>query len=172
MVGLARGTVELREWTPTWRRAYEREVTRLRELVGDDVTGFAHVGSTAVEGLSAKPVVDLLATVPDLDAVGDPVATLESHGYERSPDDVDGRAFLAKGPPRDRTHYLSLTEPGSRYHREAVAFRDHLRANPDAAAAYGALKRDLAAWFPDDREAYTREKAPFVERTLDDAMER
>ncbi|WP_313694070.1 GrpB family protein [Halorarum halobium] len=171
MVGLARGTVELREWTPAWRRAYEREVARLRDLVGESVIRFDHVGSTAVEGLAAKPVVDVLATVPDVGAVAELVATLEANGYERRPDDVAGRVFLAKGPPEDRTHYLSLTEAGSEYRREKLAFRDHLREHPHVAAAYESLKRDLADEFPDDREAYTRRKAAFIERTLADAMD-
>ncbi|ESP88179.1 GrpB family protein [Candidatus Halobonum tyrrellensis] len=170
MVGLERGTVELREWTPAWREAYEREVDRLRPLVGDAVGCFEHVGSTAVEGLAAKPVVDLLATVPDLDDVGGPVATLEANGYERRPDDVSGRVFLAKGPPSRRTHYLSLAEPGSGYRREQLAFRDALRRDPRTAAEYERLKRGLAARFPDDRASYTAGKGEFVERVVGRAL--
>nr|WP_275086303.1 GrpB family protein [Natronorubrum halophilum] len=85
------------------------------------------------------------------------------------PDSVPDRHFFAKGPPATRTCYLSITERGSDTHREQLLFRDHLRANPDAAAAYERLKRTLAAQFPDDRQSYTERKSRFVHRILEDA---
>lgn len=172
-IGLERGTVELRPHRPEWRRRYEAEVERLRAVAGDRLLDFEHVGSTAVEGLAAKPIIDLLAVVADLDAAADLVPVLEAHGYEYRPNGgVDDRRFFAKGPRTDRTHYLSLCERGSEYYREAVAFRDHLRENPDVAAEYESLKRELAADHADDRAAYTERKGEFVERVLAEALGR
>lgn len=172
MVGLERGTVELVPYRPEWADRYEAEIERLEAIAGDRLLDFEHVGSTAVEGLSAKPIIDLLAVVADLDDVADLLAVLEAHGYEHRPnDDVDGRVFLAKGPKTDRTHYLSLVEREGEVYREQVAFRDYLREHPDVAAEYGRLKRELAAEYPDDRANYTAAKSEFVERVLRRALE-
>ncbi|GGL61130.1 GrpB family protein [Halocalculus aciditolerans] len=172
MVGLARGTVELEPYDESWVAVYEREAERLDALVGEAVEAFAHVGSTAIPGLPAKPIIDLLAVVPDREA-GERVAnTLIEHGYERRPnDDVDGRIFLARGPPSNRTHYLSVVTPDSDCYREQLAFRDSLRAHPDVRDAYADLKRDLAAEHGDDRATYTAAKSEFVESVLDDALD-
>lgn len=172
MVGLERGTVELVPHDPTWREAYEAEVRRLESIAGDHFSSYEHVGSTAIEGIPAKPVTDLIALVADLEGARAVIPALEANGYEHRPDgDVAGRLFLAKGPRSERTHYLSITERGSEVHRETVAFRDYLRAHPDVAAEYAARKCDLAAEHPDDRGAYTAAKSGFVERITDRALD-
>lgn len=170
MVGLARETVELHDHDPAWHDEYEREVARLRDLLGDRVRDFEHVGSTAVPEVPAKPVVDILALVDDLADANELVPVLERNGYaHRANDDVDDRVFLAKGPPTHRTHYLSVAAVGSDTHREQVAFRNYLREHPGVASAYATLKRSLASEYPDDRASYTAGKAPFIERVLADA---
>ncbi|WP_135830316.1 GrpB family protein [Halorussus halobius] len=174
MTGLERGTVELVAHRPEWKRQYEAEVARLASAVGDRLQSddFEHVGSTAVEGLPAKPVVDLLAVVDDADEARALVPVLDDLGYEYRPNDgVADRLFLARGPRTNRTHYLSLCERDSDCYREQVAFRDYLRANPEVAAEYEALKRELADAYPDDRPSYTEAKGEFVEAVLADAMD-
>ncbi|KAB1192217.1 hypothetical protein GJR96_01665 [Haloferax sp. MBLA0076] len=168
-LGLARGTVELVSHNPAWYDAYEREVDRLRPRLGPNVLGFEHVGSTAVPGLAAKPIVDMLVLVADLGETGEVARVLADAGYEeRLNDEVPDRRFFAHGPPSRRTHYLSVTERGSDCHREQVVFRDALRSNPDLAAEYEQKKRALADAHPDDRESYTDAKAKFVQSVLDD----
>ncbi|MDS0240659.1 MULTISPECIES: GrpB family protein [unclassified Haloferax] len=179
-LGLARGTVELLAHDPRWREAYEREVERLRPRLDSDDAGsggsdadgvrFEHVGSTAVPGLAAKPIVDLLVLVSDRDEAGGVVRSLEAAGYEERPDDVPDRRFFVRGPPERRTHYLSLTELGSDCHREQVAFRDALRADDGLAAEYERRKRKLAEAYPDERSRYTAAKSSFVESVLDDSL--
>jgi len=166
MVGLARGTVEIEPYQAAWRDAYREEVERLTEIVGGRVLGFEHIGSTAVEGMPAKPILDVLALVDDRSTATDIVPPLEARGYEHRPDDVDGRVFLAKGPPENRTCYLSVAEAGGEFHAEKVAFRDALRADPELAARYAALKRWLAARYPNNRDRYTAEKGAFVRSVL------
>ncbi|MFC7128946.1 GrpB family protein [Haloferax chudinovii] len=192
-LGLARGTVGLAVHDPRWHEAYEREVERLRpRLYADNESGgdadgddggnggdgcdggegvrFEHVGSTAVPGLAAKPIVDLLVLVSDLDDAEGVARALEAAGYEERPDDdVPDRRFFVRGPPERRTHYLSVTEVGSDCHREQVTFRDALRADGDLAAEYERHKRRLAEAHPDERSQYTNAKASFVESVLDDA---
>lgn len=143
----------------------------MQSVTGDRPLEFEHVGSTAVEGLAAKPIIDLLAVVEDADDATALVPVLEDNGYEHRPNDgVPDREFLARGPRTNRTHYLSLVERDGDCYREQVAFRDYLRERSDVAAEYEALKRELAEEYPDDRSAYTERKGRFVERVLERAM--
>jgi len=171
-LGLDRERVVLDPYDPAWREAYEREAERLDARIGDRVERFEHVGSTAVEGLPAKPMIDLLAVVPDVDAARDLFPVLEANGYEYRPkNDESERLHFSKGPPEERTHYLKVVESDTAFHRETVAFRDHLRENPDVADEYAALKRDLVERYPEDRDAYTDAKAGFIEDVLEDALD-
>lgn len=171
MVGLERGSVELVPYDDEWPRLYEQEAERLRAALDEDLLAVEHVGSTAIEGMAAKPVVDLLVVVEergDADRWTGPLADL---GYSYRPNDgVPDRLFFAMGPTDERTHYLSITERDSDTHREQVAFRDYLREHPDVAAEYRDLKRELAAEFADDRATYTERKSAFVQRILDEAL--
>ena len=168
MVGLERGTVELELYRPEWRQEYEAEVERLRSVLGNDSLDFEHVGSTAIPGIAAKPVIDMLAVVEDAAHAARLLPVLERHGYEYRPNDgVPDRAFLAKGPRTNRTHYLSLTEVGNACYRESVGFRDYLRDHPTVAAEYDRLKRELAEEYGEDRPTYTAKKEPFVLRVLE-----
>jgi len=170
MLGVARGTVKLVEYREEWRCLADDERERLLETLDGEVETIEHVGSTAIEGLPAKPVLDLLAVVDELAPPSAYAARLEPEGYElRENDAVPDRLFFAKGPVDERTHYLSITEHGSDCHREQIAFRDFLRANSDAAAEYAQRKRELASKYPDDRESYTDGKSAFVRRILDRA---
>jgi len=170
MLGLERGTVELVDHRQEWHRLADEERSRLEDAFDHSVDEIEHVGSTAIEGLPAKPVLDLLAITDELAQKSEYTTRLEPMGYElRENDPVPDRLFFAKGPTDERTHYLSIAERGSDCHREQIAFRDHLRGNPDAAAEYARLKRELANEHPDDREPYTEQKSAFVERILDRA---
>lgn len=171
MIGLERGTVELCEYRPGWKDLYEKEVNRLQSIVGDRILAFEHIGSTAIEGVAAKPIIDLLAVVPDRGEARNLIPVLEEHDYEYRPNgDTRDRLFFAKGPPTNRTHYLSLTERESDFYTEKLAFREHLRTHPDVAAEYVTLKRSLADDYPDDRSAYTHRKGPFIETVLRKAL--
>lgn len=167
MVGLERGTVELVPYRDEWREAFETEAERLREALGDRLLAVEHVGSTAVEGLAAKPIIDVLAVVEHLGEETTWTRRLEPLGYGFRPGDgVPDRLFYAKGPETDRTHYLSITEQGSDTHTEQVRFRVYLRNHPEAAAEYERLKRELAETYADDRESYTSRKSAFVQEIL------
>ncbi|WP_459193823.1 GrpB family protein [Halosimplex sp. J119] len=171
MVGLERGTVELEPYRDEWRDHYEREVQRLTEIAGEWFLDFEHIGSTAIEGMVAKPIIDILAVVEEVDEANDLVPILEEHGYEHRPGDVEGRLFLAKGPPTNRTHYLSITEQGSDFYREKLAFREYLREHHEAADQYASLKKRLAEAHPENRERYTAEKGAYIRDILDRAMD-
>lgn len=170
MVGLRRGSVLLVPHRPEWRELFEEEAARLRSALRDSILCVEHVGSTAIEGMAAKPLIDVVAAVERLDEARSLVPVLEELDYEHRGDGgVRGRIFLAKGPRTRRTHHLSLTEPTSGHWRNSLLFRDYLRTHPKAAGEYRDLKRELARKYPDDRERYTAGKDRFVERTIETA---
>lgn len=121
-----------------------------------------HFGSTAVPGLAAKPVIDMIAFVPDLDA---PIAVLVSEAGYQFPRAFNAtlshRRFLCYPSAAHRTHHLHLVNDREELERR-LRFRDRLRSDPVLAREYVALKHALAARFPDDREAYTDAKSEFI----------
>jgi len=122
-----------------------------------------HIGSTAIPGLDAKPIIDIMAGVASLDVSKEFIADLQGVGYQhRNLDAVPGRLFFAKGSESNRTHNLSVCETGSRFWVGRIAFRDALRSNPEWAREYGTLKRRLAQQYPHNRLAYTQAKEPFI----------
>ncbi len=162
--------IEIVPADPGWPQRFERERALLEEAIAPWLTGAVHhVGSTAVPGLAAKPVIDILAGVESLDASRACFERLEALGYSYAPYRPDEMHWFCKPSPAHRTHHLHLVPTGSRRFEDELAFRDALRADDTLARAYERLKRELAAEHRDDREAYTAAKAGFIERALTDA---
>ena len=159
---------------PAWPAAYSAERARILDAAGGHLVQLEHIGSTAVPGLAAKPVIDLLAAVATLDVLSDLALRLAPLGYEhraRDPGDVDVAYFRRR---RDgvRTHHLHVVL-ASRWHTdERRRFRDILRSRPDLIAAYAELKRALAARHGRDRAAYTDAKTDFITAVLRGPSER
>lgn len=127
-----------------------------------------HVGSTAVPGLAAKPVVDMLAPVRSLADARGAVPMLETAGWLFWPDDPGRgyRLWFLRPRPEARTHHLYLIEHGDVHAIALVAFRDALRGDEKLRREYATLKRELAGQYEGNRNAYTNAKADFVERVL------
>jgi GrpB-like predicted nucleotidyltransferase (UPF0157 family) len=154
---------------PCWEESFERERRLLEGAIGAHVAGgIHHVGSTAVPGLEAKPIVDLLVGVEDLDSARPCFEPLARAGYLYAPYLPEEMHWFCKPHSARRTHHLHLVPAGSRRFRDELRFRDLLRADPELARGYGELKRALAARFEHDREAYTDGKADFIQRALRD----
>lgn len=152
---------------PGWPARFEAERAALEEAIGKWVEGgIHHVGSTAVPGLEAKPIIDILAGVHDLEGARACFGPLARLGYVYAPYLPDEMHWFCKPDPARRTHHLHLAPAGSRRYREELCFRDRLRADPELAAEYATLKRHLAERHRDDREAYTEAKGAFVEAAL------
>jgi GrpB-like predicted nucleotidyltransferase (UPF0157 family) len=169
-LGLSRGTVRVMAYDPRWPALFQAEAARLAGTAarsGLVPLAFEHIGSTAIPGLAAKPILDFMAG----HALGaDPqpyVAVLVAAGYEpRGEQGVPGRQLLVLGLETARTHHLDLVTTDGAYWREHLAFRDRLRAEPDLSAAYAALKHELAARHAADRGAYTAGKVAFIASVL------
>jgi len=165
--GWATETVEIRPPDAAWQQRGEQE----RQLLGPWlVAEVEHVGSTAVPGLAAKPILDLQAAVPDLRSAPRITATLEPHRWhyvEPELDDRPWRRFFVKVSDGHRVAHLHvMTLASARWH-EQLAFRDALRADARLMESYAAIKSALAAEHADDREAYSAAKSFFIRAVLD-----
>lgn len=164
--------VHIVPYDPVWTRRFESERDLLLGVIGPWLVGGAieHVGSTAVAGLAAKPVIDIMAGVGSLAGSSAALSVLERHQYCYAPYRADVMHWFCKPSPAMRTHHLHLVPVASRLWIERLAFRDYLRAHDDVALEYAALKQRLAEVYRFDRDAYTDAKAPFVERVLNAAL--
>jgi GrpB-like predicted nucleotidyltransferase (UPF0157 family) len=163
------------EYDPNWVTLFDRESASIWAVLDRDlVTRIEHFGSTAVPGLAAKPIVDLLIGVRSLSVAKQTVISpLEQLGYAYWRDNPDSqRMFFVKGlPPNSpRTHHVHIVEPDS-IQWERWLFRDYLRQHPDEAANYVRLKYDLAQLYSLDREAYTAGKTDYIESVMQKARQ-
>lgn len=166
-LGLESGTVVVVPYDPRWQEEFAAASRELHDTVGTSIPAVHHVGSTAIPGLCAKPVLDILVSVVDLEGSLELVQDLERLGYEFRPaEEIPDRHYFRRRRGTARTHHLSLAEPTSRYHEVTLAFRAALRGDAAAARRYGELKLDLARRFPHDREAYIQGKSAFVADVL------
>jgi GrpB-like predicted nucleotidyltransferase (UPF0157 family) len=164
--------IHLVSYDPSWPSRFETEHRLLTETLGDWVQGgIHHVGSTAVPGLAAKPVIDIMIGVRNLEQARACIPILDRVGYCYFPY-RDYMHWFCKPSPYHRTHHLYLMEPAGPHWQARLAFRDHMRRNPEARAEYERLKFRLATAFRNDREAYTDGKKEFVNAVVLQALGR
>lgn len=155
--------VEVEPYRPDWPERFTRERAVLEAALGEVLVAAHHMGSTSVPGLAAKPVIDILLEVSDLEALDRRAGAVEALGYKAMGEfGMDGRRFFHRGVA-PRTYHVHAYEVGNSELHRHLAFRDYLRAHDDVAAAYGALKLRLAARYPTDRVAYCDAKNPFIQ---------
>lgn len=155
--------IRIVDYDRAWPAMAEQERRRIEDAVGDAAVRVEHVGSTAVPGLAAKPIVDLQLSVDALEPRERYVAPLERLGYLFAPaPESPDHHFFGRPPERPRTHHLHVCAAGSAHELRHLAVRDFLRAHPDEAARYAALKREVAARHPQDRLAYIAGKDAYV----------
>ncbi len=154
-------------YDPRWPQLFEQERVKLETAIGPwAIGGVHHVGSTAVPGLDAKPIIDILVGVESLQTSKACFKPLAGLRYLYAPYRSDEMHWFCKPDPSRRTHHLHLAPVDGGRYADELAFRDRLRADPGTASAYASLKRDLAIRFGNDREAYTEAKADFIRDAL------
>lgn len=165
MIGLKPGTVELRAYSRRWRIQFSAERRRLLATFPSARCRIEHVGSTAVPGLEAKPIIDMAMLIPSFSRLALWIRRIEAAGYlYKGEYGLPGRHFFTRGNPV--AYHLHLVARGSRHWEDWILFRDVLRTDPDAAQRYSDFKQQLARRFASNRDAYTRAKTPFVRRLL------
>ena len=159
--------IVVKGYDPAWPRLFEKLRGRVLDALGEElVVTVEHVGSTAVPGLAAKPVVDIDAVVSSTEDVPLAIERLERAGYRHEGDlGIPGREAF-EPPVGVPWHHLYVLPAGGEELRRHLAFRDHLRAHPREAAAYADLKREAARRVGGDRRSYTDAKKEFVERAV------
>lgn len=167
-LGLDSTAVLVVPYDPRWPELFQVEVQRLSAAMaaaGLPALAFEHIGSTAVRGLAAKPILDILAGRDRAVPPSVYVPALEAAEYvHRGELGVPGREFLRRGMLR--THHLHLVERGGENWRRYLRLRDILRTSPELRSRYASLKHELAHRYPRDREAYTKGKSDLIERIL------
>jgi GrpB-like predicted nucleotidyltransferase (UPF0157 family) len=162
-LGLESGVVVVVPYDERWPVLFAEAEMEIRRAIGDRILAVEHVGSTAVPALSAKPIIDILVAVSDFQDSLELVPALASLGYEYRPgEEIPDRHYFRRRIIGRRTHHLSLAEPTSSHYRKTIAFRNALRGDPVLASGYEAVKLELAARFPRNREAYTAGKTDFI----------
>ena len=156
-------------YDPAWPSLYTAEKERILNEIGQYVVNIEHMGSTAVPGLAAKPVIDILIGVRSLADAPLFIPSLLPLGYDyvnRYEDEMPFRRYLHRKINGEHTHHLHMVEPDTDFYKVQLAFRDYLRAHPDDRDQYAALKNKLAEKYQKDRMAYTDAKSGFIQGIL------
>lgn len=156
--------ITIEPYNPHWLDAYETERVRLEALLSDEVLSVYHIGSTAVPGLAAKPVIDILLEIKSLKELDGYNTLLEQIGYTaRGENGISGRRYFIKGGDI-RTHHIHAFEAGSFHIVRHLAFRDYLRRHKDIAQQYAAIKIKAVESCGHDSEIYSQLKSEFMRR--------
>jgi GrpB-like predicted nucleotidyltransferase (UPF0157 family) len=160
-------TVVLVPHDPAWHQAFEREACAIRHALNDVPIVLHHIGSTSIPGILAKPIIDLLGIVDDLDALDRHSPQMRDLGYEvMGPFGIEGRRYFRKFDTRgQRTHHLHVFSAGSIHIERHIAFRDYLRGNPVRTAEYSALREKITSGSAVSWGDYIDAKDPFVAET-------
>lgn len=149
-----------------WPQKFNQEQALLQQTLGDNAVTIHHIGSTAVAGLSAKPVIDILIVVKNLVQVLNSVLELQALGYlSKGEHGIVGRLYFQKGVVQ-RSHHVHIFEQGHELINLHLLFRDYLRRNISVAKQYEKLKLKLAKEYSHSPQAYNNGKQPFIERHL------
>ena len=148
-----------------WKSDFEEIKREIEGAIGDLMIGIEHVGSTSVEGMSAKPVIDIDVIIKDYAVFDAVVRRLEAIGYvhEGNLGIKDREAFKYSNKPHLQQHHLYVCPQQSEELHRHIAFRDFLTKNPEAVKKYSAVKEKAAQLFPDNIERYIEYKSPCME---------
>jgi GrpB-like predicted nucleotidyltransferase (UPF0157 family) len=147
-----------------WHSIFEAESTQLARALGENTIAIHHIGSMSISEIHAKPIIDILVEVKDIDRVDDLNAAIELLGYVAMGEfGIAGRRFFRKDNDFGvRTHHVHVFEVGSAQIKRHLAFRDYMRSHPADARIYSELKQQLAGQYPADIQGYMDGKADFI----------
>ena len=170
-MGLKVGTVRLEDYNPEWKNSFELEKIVLSNIFKDIALSIEHVGSTSIEGLSAKPIIDMMVIIKRFSDFESVRSYFEKEPYSIKLDSPEDEILIRKGDETNRTHFIHVVELGSDRQINTLLFRDYLRENKDAVLEYENLKKELAIKYADDRKMYTVSKNDFIQGILKKAKE-
>lgn len=158
--------IVIKAYQKDWIEEYIKEKEKFCSLLGQEIIAVEHIGSTAVEGLGAKPLIDMMIGVTDLQITENWIEILSEIGYEFVPKDAINWRFFRKGKWRAGTHHLHIYIYNSDEWRNNILFRDFLISHEWARKEYRELKERHAITYAFDRVSYTKAKAPFIQNII------
>lgn len=152
---MARRVIEVVAHNPDWPKLFKKEADEIKAVFGQEVVVIHHIGSTAIPGISAKPIIDVLVEVQDIEKIDDFNEEMTGRGYQPKGEfGIPKRRFFIKGGDATRTHHIHVFQTGHPGIESHLNFRDYMIAHPEEAQAYSRLKEELARRFPEDIESY------------------
>jgi GrpB-like predicted nucleotidyltransferase (UPF0157 family) len=163
--------VEVVPFNENWSVMFEEEERKINNVFGNEIVAIYHIGSTSIPGMYAKPIIDILVEVKDIESVDNYNEQMSALGYRALGEHgISGRRFFRKGEV-ERTHHVHVFETGSEHITRHLAFKEYMIAHPKEAKAYSELKQRLAKQFPTDIEAYIEGKDPFIKEMEKKALQ-
>ena len=151
--------IEVVPYDPDWPNLFKIEADRIIAVFGPEVVAIHHVGSTAIPNICAKPIIDVLVEVQDIEKIDDFNEEMVRQGYRPQGEfGIPGRRFFIKGDDATRTHHIHMFQTGNPEIERHLSFRDYMIAHPEEAQAYSRLKEELSQRFPHDIEGYVAGK--------------
>lgn len=170
MIGLKRGHVELQEYTDEWHKLYKIEEETLSNLIKKYFIDIKHIGSTSVQGLKAKPIIDIIIGVKNFNDLEIIIEKLQHEGYIYRPNaSTKERILFVKGFEEERTHHIHIVQWMDEEWNNNILFRNYLRKYSEVAKEYSELKDKLAELFKEDRTYYTSGKNQFIQGVIERA---
>ncbi|WP_394548431.1 GrpB family protein [Priestia aryabhattai] len=171
MLGLERGLVKLEPYNDKWSKLFDEERELLSSRIKEPIIAIEHVGSTSIEGLFAKPIIDIAIGVSSLDVIIELKEKVKALGYVEVPVSIDGKHVFARYKEKKITHFLHVMIYNQNLWIDQISFRDYLRSDSNAKIAYIKIKEELANKYPNDVVSYTNKKKKFVDDILKRAKE-
>ncbi|RCW76874.1 GrpB family protein [Saliterribacillus persicus] len=159
--------VHLSDYNSDWEKLFDFEKKQIIGVIGDKIKDIEHIGSTSIKGLLAKPIIDIMIGVDDLNLVSTFITALSEIEFEYIPKpELKDRYFFKKDSGETSICHLHICKMNSYEWTEKLLFRDYLRENPKVAKDYALLKSELASKYKYDRPTYTKEKEPFIKEII------
>ncbi len=171
-MALKRGIVRLEDYNTNWKTEYLKEEKLLKEVLKDKIIEIHHIGSTSIEGLRSKPIIDILIVVKDFSLIPTIEELLKEYDYSNSGQlGVEDKYFFSKGPDDAKSHYIHFTTPKSNTYYNQIYFKKYLIEHPEYIEKYCKLKEELAIKYADERPKYTQGKNEFITNIIKLAKE-
>lgn len=156
--------IEVVPHNPNWAAMFQAEADQLASIFGSEAVAIEHIGSSAIPGIKAKPIIDILVAVKNIAEVDNFNGQMIGLGYEpRGEYGIPGRRYFSTDrAAADRPRHVHAFQSDNPEVARHIDFRDYMRAHPDDAHAYSRLKENLAEKYPNDRESYTNGKSDFI----------
>ncbi|WP_394542853.1 GrpB family protein [Priestia aryabhattai] len=166
MLGLEPGLVKLEPYNDKWSKLFDEERELLSSHLKEFIVAIEHVGSTSIEGLFAKPIIDIAIGVSSLNVIIKLKEKVKALGYVEVPVSIDGKHVFARYKEQKITHFLHVMIYNQNLWIDQISFRDYLRSDPDAKIEYIKTKEELANKYPNDVVSYTNNKKEFIDNIL------